>query len=372
MLDPRDSVTPSTPLSVDPSLLDESSDADLDLLPFGVIGLDPDGTILRYNQYEARLARLDRNQVIGRRFFTDVAPCTGGEAFEGRFRKAVENGSFGSLDRFPFVFDFRFGAQEVAIEIVRPQNARGRYYLLINRVRTLAPRPEFPKELLAKAQADLAPGEAQSGVRRDEVERRIVELPANVLSALRATFDKVAPETFQLFCAEWGVQWGRRAAVDLETFALEQKNLSLRELPMRAVAAMVSDVFARQGWGLTTIDFSHMGSGLVAIELSRSAIAESMGASTKQGQLVCALLAGCYGAILSHVAGRRLAAREVACRAGGAERCSFLVIAHAKRGEIDKILVTGARGVTAVREALNKGAGIDADLTPSGEFLSTL
>ena len=49
--------------SFDTSKLDELRDADLDALGFGVIALDAHGTVLRYNQYESRLARLDRNQL---------------------------------------------------------------------------------------------------------------------------------------------------------------------------------------------------------------------------------------------------------------------------------------------------------------------
>jgi photoactive yellow protein len=53
----------------DPMQLDGRSDQELDTLPFGVIALDDEGTILRYNLYEAQFARLDRNQVLGRDFF---------------------------------------------------------------------------------------------------------------------------------------------------------------------------------------------------------------------------------------------------------------------------------------------------------------
>ena len=56
----------ATPLPFEPALVDEASDAELDALDVGVVGLDEQGTILRYNLYESRLARLDRNQVLGK------------------------------------------------------------------------------------------------------------------------------------------------------------------------------------------------------------------------------------------------------------------------------------------------------------------
>ena len=47
-----------TPDSFKPLSIDERSDAEIDALPFGVIALDEAGTVLRYNLYESRLARL--------------------------------------------------------------------------------------------------------------------------------------------------------------------------------------------------------------------------------------------------------------------------------------------------------------------------
>ena len=57
------------------SLLEHSDMAALDALPFGVIGLDRSSVVSRYNATEARAAGFSPEQVIGRRFFADVAPC---------------------------------------------------------------------------------------------------------------------------------------------------------------------------------------------------------------------------------------------------------------------------------------------------------
>ena len=47
----------------------------LDALPFGVIGLGPDGLVAIYNATEARLAGLDAEAVLGSPFFLSVAQC---------------------------------------------------------------------------------------------------------------------------------------------------------------------------------------------------------------------------------------------------------------------------------------------------------
>ena len=47
----------------------------LDRLPFGIVGLSPQGIVEVYNQTEARLAGLNRDDVLGTAFFLSVAQC---------------------------------------------------------------------------------------------------------------------------------------------------------------------------------------------------------------------------------------------------------------------------------------------------------
>jgi photoactive yellow protein len=342
----------------DPRRVDDLSDAELDALSFGVIALDAEGTVLRYNLYESRLARLDRNQVVGRNFFGDVAHCARTEAFEGRFRSFLTQSAEGQIARFDFVFDFKFGAQSVVVELIRAADAP-RWYLLINRTSIEPPRPSFPLEMLAAEQRDLAPDEALRGVIRDGLERRVVDAPAPFFAALRATCDRLAPETWQLFATEWGVQWGRRTAVDLEASVLESGGRSLREVPMREVARLISTYLAERGWGSTSFDFTLTTEGLLVIELERSALAEAAPrpprtGSAPQDDLACHIVAGCLSGILSSVADRRLAAREVACVAGGAPRCTIVLVAHERRAPLDAALGDGCRGVESIRAALRR------------------
>jgi len=355
-----DFAEPSGTQTIDPRNIDECTDAELDALQFGVIGVDPDGEILRYNLFESRLARLDRNQVVGRNFFLEIAPCTRTEAFEGRFRAFVARGGVdvdgvSRSERFDFVFDFRFGAQDVGVELVRA-GSTDRYYLLINRRKVAGPRPNIPEAQLAAAQSALAPAESSEGVRRDTMERRFVDAPASLLAALRATCDRLAPESWQLFSLEWGTQWGRRIAVDLEGDALERRGQSLRDLPMREVATMVAAYFADRGWGAPTFELSDSGAGLVSVEILRSATAEAAPkrrtAQRPDADLACHLIAGALGSVLTSVAGRRLAAREVACVCGGAPRCTVVIVGHERRELVDAALRSGARGLAPIRAAL--------------------
>ncbi len=90
----------------------------LDELPFGAIVIDVKGTILEYNEYESRLARLSRESVVGKNFFRDVAPCTGVQAFEGRLRAFLKTNDRVS-ESFDYFFPFRHGAVTVEITFLR-------------------------------------------------------------------------------------------------------------------------------------------------------------------------------------------------------------------------------------------------------------
>jgi len=353
-----DLARPLTLSTFDPHRVDDLSDAELDALSSGVICLDEEGTVLRYNLYESRLARLDRNQVIGRNFFTEVARCTHTGDFEGRIRAFAARGDAVEVERFDFVFDFRFGAQNVKVELTRAADAP-RFYLFVNRTSAGGPRPAIPVAQLAAQQRDLAPDEARRGVIRDELERRVVDAPAPLFAALRATCDRLAPETWQLFATEWGVQWGRRTAVDLEASVLESGGRSLREVPMSEVARLVSSYLSERGWGSPFFDFAHTTEGLLVVELERSALAEATPRPprlnrTPDDDLACHIVAGCLAGILSSVAGRRLAAREVSCVAGGAPRCAIVLVAHGRRAAVDAALGEGSRGIEPIRAALRR------------------
>lgn len=341
-----------TQLFIRSSQVDTVDDSELDTIDFGVVALDADGVVLRYNLYESRLARLDRNQVLGRNFFTDVAPCTRCEEFEGRFRHVVATGD---RVQFEFLFDFRFGAQKVAVEIISIPGG-DRYYLLINRRAILPARPDLPASSYAVLQRDLAPDEAQLGVRRGPEEQRLIELPWSWLAALRATCKRLAPDTWQLFCSEWGGEWGRRAAQELETTAMQTQSTPLHEQPMRDVANLISDHFFQEGWGLMRFDFGAAHEGLIVAEVERSALAElgaqQRGPSESSSELACHLLAGCLGSLMSQIGARRLTVREVSCKAGGASRCTFVVVAEPRRNALEAALAQGVRGLEKIRAAV--------------------
>ena len=89
----------------------------LDALPFGVIQLDEAGVVVGYNRAESALSGRDPAEVLGRNFFTEVAPCTSVKAFQSRFRSVLS--AERPLEAFSFSFHFPKRVTEVEIAFVR-------------------------------------------------------------------------------------------------------------------------------------------------------------------------------------------------------------------------------------------------------------
>jgi len=98
------------------SEIEAMSPGQFDALAFGAIQLDVQGVILAYNDTEAKISGRDKRQVIGKNFFTEVAPCTNVKAFAGRFREGVARQSLHAV--FPYRFDFRMTPRRVNVALV--------------------------------------------------------------------------------------------------------------------------------------------------------------------------------------------------------------------------------------------------------------
>jgi photoactive yellow protein len=106
--------------------------AELDAAPFGVIVVDREGTILEYNAYERTMAGMGSRPVIGRNFFTDVAPCTAIREFQGRFAEFLTSDET-SIEPFEFIFPFPSGPIRVSVVFVRLANDEDRATICVIR-----------------------------------------------------------------------------------------------------------------------------------------------------------------------------------------------------------------------------------------------
>ncbi|WP_437571976.1 PAS domain-containing protein [Sorangium sp. So ce542] len=94
----------------------------LDAQPFGIIRLNREGTVLSYNLYEERQARRKREDVVGKNFFTDIAPCSRVKKFYGRFLVGVEQRELNAT--FGFVFHFPHKTRHVDVSLFYKAAAR--------------------------------------------------------------------------------------------------------------------------------------------------------------------------------------------------------------------------------------------------------
>jgi len=87
----------------------------LDRLPFGAILVDRTGRILKYNAGETAIVGRTAAEVMGKNFFNDVAPCTKGHQFQGRFQQGVAQGSVNTM--FEYAFDYKMAPAKVRVHM---------------------------------------------------------------------------------------------------------------------------------------------------------------------------------------------------------------------------------------------------------------
>ncbi len=108
---------------------DQLAEDELDELPVGMIQLDTAGKILRFNQTESDLARVDKAAAVGRSFFDDVAPCTRVREFHGKFLDGVAARDLSTT--FEYEFKFRDGRRkDVLISMFYSRNTESVWVLV--------------------------------------------------------------------------------------------------------------------------------------------------------------------------------------------------------------------------------------------------
>ncbi len=100
----------------------------LDALEFGVISMTLDGVVDRYNSFEAHAAGLSPGRVLGKHFFTEVAPCTNNYLVASRFEECE------ALDeQLPYVFTLRMRPRPVELRLLKVPGADRQYVLVRGR-----------------------------------------------------------------------------------------------------------------------------------------------------------------------------------------------------------------------------------------------
>jgi photoactive yellow protein len=105
--------------------LEELNDQELDILPFGVIGMSEEGVVEIYNRTESKLAGLSRERVVGVHFFSTTAQCMNNFLVAQRFMDEPD------LDVIiNFVLTLRMRPTPVRLRLLKRRFTRRRYILI--------------------------------------------------------------------------------------------------------------------------------------------------------------------------------------------------------------------------------------------------
>lgn len=96
-----------------------------DELAFGVVRMRDDGEVVAYNTWESSMSGLSRDRVLGRIFFSDVAPCTNNYLVAKRFMREPELDA--TLD---YIFTLRLKPVAVKLRLLRSVTAAHMYLLV--------------------------------------------------------------------------------------------------------------------------------------------------------------------------------------------------------------------------------------------------
>lgn len=111
--------------------LEQCSVQELDELEFGVIGFDDETIVRTYNAFEAKMAGLSPERVLGAHLFSTVAQCMNNFMVAQRFEDAAAAGE--RLDtELDYVFTLRMRPSKVRLRLVATPGASLRY-VLVNR-----------------------------------------------------------------------------------------------------------------------------------------------------------------------------------------------------------------------------------------------
>lgn len=282
--------------------------AEIDALPFGFIGLSREGTIRKYNRYEADLARMNPERVLGKNFFREVAPCTQVKEFEGRFRDFASGEIADPALSFEFVFSFRHGAQRVRIGLVKSP-LPDEIIVTVNRVLNV----DLP--LSAEIRHDPA-----RQLLLDSSDQRVVALGGDFWRALDRGLGGMPSQARADTLRLAGFDWGINHALRVEALVQKTHKLALRETELYVALEYLSGSIGVLGMGRFELDLSHRKRGLMVVHHFDSPLVT---ASEGNGSC-CALLEGLHAGLLSHLAGRSLTAREVTCSRNPKEPCRFI------------------------------------------------
>jgi hypothetical protein len=172
-----------------------------------------------------------------------------------------------------------------------------------------------------------------TGSLRDGRADRLLVANEDFLQAFEGLFARSLTHRHHELLQRFGKRWGLRHAMRLEQVVQRDYGKTLRELESQMALELLSSSVGVFGLGSFEADLSYRDSGLVVIRHLTSPFPGIFN-STAGG--ACPILSGFHAAILSYLAGRQLAAREVHCSREPGDSCLFVV---ATEDRLTKLLI---------------------------------
>jgi len=102
--------------------------AQMDEMNVGIVKVDDSGVIQMYNAEEGRIGNVAPASVIGKNFFTEVAPCTNNRLFYGKFKEGVAAGELDTT--MPYTFTYKIKPTLVDIRLYHDKGSKSNWVLV--------------------------------------------------------------------------------------------------------------------------------------------------------------------------------------------------------------------------------------------------
>ena len=289
-------------------------------VPVGCLVLDDDGVVQAVSIYGPRVGRVDPVLIAGRTLGeilpSDIA------LLADRLTDRLEDGAR-ELEGVAIGREvIGCGHQEhlLRIAVVKQPSGHG-CIVTINRLR------DQRRSLSPEIERD-----PSTGSLRDGKADRLLVANEDFLQAFEGLFARSLMHRHHELLQRFGKKWGLRHAMRLEQVVQRDYRKTLREMESQMALELLSASVGVFGLGSFEADLSYRDNGLVIIRHQTSPFP---GIFAGAGG-ACPILSGFHAAILSYLAGRQLAAREVHCSREPGDECLFVV---ATEDRLTKLLI---------------------------------
>jgi CheY-like chemotaxis protein len=290
-------------------------------VPTGCLVLDGDGFVETFSSFGPRVGHVDPEAVVSRPISAILPHSLAAlvERLASELVPATEAGrKWATGDEV-----FRAGHREfvVRVSLVQPASGQG-VIAVVNRLRDgrCSLSPEIARDPL-------------TGSLRDAADERLLVANSDFLQAFDSLFARSLSHRHHELLQRLGKKWGLRHAMRLEQLVQRDYRMTLREMESQMALELLSSSIGVLGLGSFDANLSFRQSGLVVISHQASPFPEIF--ATNPGG-ACSILSGFHAAIVSYLAGRHLAAREIRCSREPGDPCLFVV---ATEERLTKLLI---------------------------------